>query len=62
MALGRRFLDSGPTAGPNARILGRLSPRLCPMSVSLAKDKIKVLLLEGIHKTAVEAFEAARSR
>ena len=32
------------------------------MSVSLAKDKIKVLLLEGIHKTAVEAFEAAGYR
>lgn len=32
------------------------------MSVSLAKDKIKVLLLEGIHKTAVDAFEAAGYR
>ncbi len=29
------------------------------MSVSLSKDKIKVLLLEGIHQNAVDAFESA---
>ena len=28
-------------------------------SYSLDKDKIKVLLLEGVHQTAVEAFQAS---
>ncbi|MCB0346525.1 MAG: phosphoglycerate dehydrogenase, partial [Bdellovibrionales bacterium] len=28
-------------------------------SVSYPKDKIKILLLEGIHPTAVQAFESA---